>query len=118
MAFAPFRNESYQRINFPIRTNMRGFWLVQALHYQPNGFSITPKPDKSLNKMMVLSDVLTSAAPSRFQMSRTGAISPNHIVGMAQRTVLDRQPQPMPLRSAPSDGQDLRKRAGFSVGIP
>jgi hypothetical protein len=50
MAFAPFRNESDQRINVPIRTNMRRFWLVQALHYQPNGFSITPKPDKSLRK--------------------------------------------------------------------
>jgi len=28
---------------------MRRFWLVQALHYQPNGFSITPKPDKNLD---------------------------------------------------------------------
>ena len=46
MALALFRTESDQRINFPIRTNMRRFWLVQALHYQPNGFSITPKPDK------------------------------------------------------------------------
>ena len=46
MAFALFRTESYQRINFPIRTNTQRFCLARAVHYQPA--PITPEPDKSL----------------------------------------------------------------------
>jgi hypothetical protein len=41
-----FHNESYQRINFPIRTNTQKFCLSRAVHYHAD--FITPEPDKSL----------------------------------------------------------------------
>jgi hypothetical protein len=47
MAFALFRNESYQRINFPIRTNTQRFGLVRAVHYHAEGFSSPRDPTRA-----------------------------------------------------------------------
>src|SRR5688500_2633562 len=44
MAFALFRTESDQRINVPIRTNMRRLCLARAVRYQAKGFSSPRNP--------------------------------------------------------------------------
>src|SRR5687767_6614812 len=48
MALALFRNESDQRINFPIRTNTQRFCLLRAVHYQPEGFSSPRNPTRAI----------------------------------------------------------------------
>jgi hypothetical protein len=48
MAFALFRNESYQRINFPIRTNTQAFRPVQAVHFHAEGFPSPWNPTRAI----------------------------------------------------------------------
>jgi hypothetical protein len=63
MAFALFRNESYQRINIPIRTNMQRFCLARAAHDHTEGCSSPRNPIRAtLNTHTdMLSEILAAA---------------------------------------------------------
>src|SRR3954452_15290244 len=59
MALALFRNESYQRINVPIRTNTQKFCLVRAVHYQtaPHHPGTRQEPTRFVNVQAVSSPI-------------------------------------------------------------
>jgi hypothetical protein len=55
MALAPFRNESFQRINVPIRTNTQRLCLVPTLHHQAEG-CLSPRNPTRANRHRSLTD--------------------------------------------------------------